>query len=85
MSDARRYRRRAEIVTAVQFVPGDEPWPHGITRNAKNGWYYADIGTSLGMRVSPGDWLVTFDDKHKTTIRVASDLFPKMYEPLKGD
>ena len=85
MGELKRYRRKVETVTAVQFVLDEQPWPHGIERDAKNGWYYADIGAPVRHRVKPGDWLVTYDDKHKTTIRVASDLFPKMYELLKGD
>ncbi len=87
VGELKRYRRKVETVTAVQFVLDQQPWPHGIEKDAKNGSFYADIGTPMRCRVKPGDWLVTFDDKHKTTIRVASDLFPKMYEPLplKGD
>lgn len=85
MGELKRYRRKIETVTAVQFVLDEKPWPCGIEKDAKSGAYYADIGSPMRCRVKPGDWLVTFDDKHKTTIRVASDLFPKMYEPLKGD
>lgn len=85
MGELARYRRKTETVSAVQFNVNDTPWPHGITRNTKTGWYYADIGTPTGLRVHPGDWLVTYDDKHKTTVRIAGPLFEKMYEPLKGD
>lgn len=81
MPAARRYRRKADTVTAVQFILDEKPWPHGIEKNAKSGAYQADIGP-VRCRVNPGDWLVTLDDKHKTTIRVAADLFSKMYEPL---
>lgn len=80
---SRRYsRRRGEIVTAVQFNVEDVPWPFGIWKDAKTGAYYADIGSPMRCRVRPGDWLVTYDDKFKTTVRIAQDLFPIMYEPV---
>ena len=85
MGELNRYRRKIETVTAVQFLLDEKPWPHGVERDAKTGWHYADVGGGIRHRIYPGDWLVTIDDKHQTTVRVASDLFPKMYEPLKGD
>ena len=82
----RQYRRRGDVVTAVQFRIADKPWPFGILLDPKSGAYTADIGSPMRCRVRPGDWLVTYDDKHRTTVRVAEGLFPIMYEPLlKGD
>lgn len=86
MHGAGEYRRRGETVNAVQFRVADKPWPHDITLDPKTGAYYADIGSPMRCRVRPGDWLVTYDDKYRTTVRVAQDLFPIMYEPVpKGD
>ena len=82
MPEPKRYRRKAENVTAVQFNPDDKPWPSSINQDARTGWHYAEVGVGVRHRIYPGDWLVTFDGKSPCTIRVASDLFPKMFEPF---
>ena len=78
------FRRRPNIVRAVQFDRYTVPWPDGV-----NEWEDPITAFSPGYLViegertpvNDGDWIVTWG---KRTWKVEADEFPLLYEPLPG-